>query len=77
MLMRELLMISAWPANERMRPLEVTGGTPLGTARRYPAMRELQFGEWLRADIEAGRIEPPQRTTIWPFFCGRARTAPV
>lgn len=60
-LMRELLMISAWPANERMRPLEVTWVVHHSVRPwRYPAMRELQFGEWLRADIEAGRIEPPQ-----------------
>lgn len=61
-LMRELLMISAWPANERMRPLEVTWVVHHSVRPwRYPAMRELQFGEWLRADIEAGRIEPPQQ----------------
>ncbi len=59
--MDELLMLSAWPASERLRPLEVTWLVRNSVwPWRYPAMRELQFGEWLRADIEAGRIEPPQ-----------------
>src|SRR5690606_28925165 len=26
---------------------------------RYPAKRQMQFGEWLREDIEAGIFEPP------------------
>ena len=73
-LMRELLMISAWPANERMRPLEVTWVVHHSVRPwRYPAMRELQFGEWLRADIEAGRIEPPQEDHDLAILLHQAR----
>lgn len=60
-LMRDLLTISAPPGSDaRLRALEVTV-----VARdeivpwRYPARRELQFGEWLRADLLAGIFEPP------------------
>ncbi len=58
-LMLDLLTLSAWPATERLRPLEVTVLT-LNAVRpwRYPPVREAQFGEWLRADLQAGRIEP-------------------
>ena len=33
---------------------------------RHPARRELQFGEWLRGDLEAGIVEPLLVVTIWP-----------
>lgn len=58
-LMQALLRLSAWPATETLRPLEVTV-LSLGAVRpwRYPAVRELQFGEWLREDLLAGNIEP-------------------
>jgi len=59
-LMTELLTVSAMPAaGTPLRPLEVTV-----VARehvlpwRHPARRELQFGEWLRDDLLAGRFEP-------------------
>ncbi|WP_076592711.1 AadA family aminoglycoside 3''-O-nucleotidyltransferase [Herminiimonas arsenitoxidans] len=59
-LMMELLTVSAWPGSSTSyRPLEVTV-----IAReevipwRYPARRELQFGEWLREELQAGIIEP-------------------
>jgi len=57
----ELLAISAPPgASPRLRALEVT---VLALAHivpwRHPARRELQFGEWLRADLTAGVVEPP------------------
>ncbi|SOZ10198.1 AadA family aminoglycoside 3''-O-nucleotidyltransferase [Cupriavidus taiwanensis] len=58
-LLRELLEVSAPPGSGGpLRPLEVTV-----VARgevvpwRYPATRELQFGEWLRQDIRAGVFE--------------------
>lgn len=43
------------------RPLEVTV-IALAELRpwRHPARRDMQFGEWLRADLLAGRFEPPQ-----------------
>ncbi|CAB3957911.1 Streptomycin 3''-adenylyltransferase [Achromobacter insolitus] len=57
----ELLTVSAPPgASASLRALEVTV-----LARehivpwRHPARRELQFGEWLRADLSAGLMEPP------------------
>ncbi|NUR46155.1 MAG: DUF4111 domain-containing protein [Sphingomonas sp.] len=58
-LMVGLLTASAPPgANEAVRPLEVTvvARTSI-TPWRHPVRRELQFGEWLREDIEAGRFE--------------------
>jgi len=58
-LMTELLTASA-PAgvSEVVRPLEVTIVAQSSiTPWRHPARRELQFGEWLREDIEAGRFE--------------------
>lgn len=58
-LMAELLNASAPPGvNEAIRPLEVTMvARSRITPWRHPVRRELQFGEWLRADIEAGRFE--------------------
>lgn len=59
-LLLELLTVSAPPGNNEIRrPLEVTiichrEVTPW----RYPAKRELQFGEWLRQDLLAGIFEP-------------------
>ena len=57
----ELLAISAPPgASPRLRALEVTVlALPHIAPWRHPARRELQFGEWLRADLEAGVVEPP------------------
>ncbi len=59
-LMRELLAHSAWPGSPgTLRALEVTV-VALGelVPWRYPARREMQFGEWLRGDIKAGQFEP-------------------
>lgn len=61
-LMRELLTVSAWPGSQpASRALEVTV-LVLGDVKpwRYPPRRELQFGEWLRADLLQGLIEAPQ-----------------
>lgn len=58
-LMRALLAYSAPPGSPgALRALEVTV-LALGEVRpwRYPARREMQFGEWLREDIVAGRFE--------------------
>lgn len=59
-LMTDLLSVSAWPVTEgSLRPLEVTVLVHDAVVPwRYPPLRELQFGEWLREDIEHGRIEP-------------------
>lgn len=60
-LMRELLAHSVWPGSPGtpLRALEVTV-VALSEVQpwRYPARREMQFGEWLRDDIVAGRFEP-------------------
>jgi streptomycin 3"-adenylyltransferase len=59
-LFEELLVISAPVGSADGRPLEVTIVVVGDVVPwRHPAMRELQFGEWLRDDIRAGRIPPP------------------
>lgn len=57
-----MLSISARPATRGAgRPLELTMVTLNDIVPwRYPAMRYLQFGEWLREDFEAQKIPPPQ-----------------
>lgn len=59
-LMQNLLAVSAWPgASASLRALEVTvlvHGDVMPW--RYPARRELQFGEWLREDLLRGIAEP-------------------
>lgn len=58
-LMTDLLSLSAWPATTRLRPLEVTVVVRDAVVPwRYPPLRELQFGEWLREELEAGHVEP-------------------
>lgn len=59
-LMRELLRHSAWPGSSTtLRALEVTVVALSELVPwRYPPTREMQFGEWLREDIRAGRLEP-------------------
>lgn len=56
----DLLRASAPPGqSETLRALEVTAVMHDDIVPwRYPARRELQFGEWQRADILAGVLEP-------------------
>ena len=56
----ELLEVSASPGqNKALRALEVTIVVRSDIVPwRYPARRELQFGEWQRSDILAGIFEP-------------------
>jgi predicted nucleotidyltransferase len=55
--MRELLGFSAYPAEGELRPLEATFLVLSDVLPwRHPARRELQFGEWLRAEVEAGMV---------------------
>ncbi|VVE14166.1 Streptomycin 3''-adenylyltransferase [Pandoraea horticolens] len=58
---RELLAHSSPPGSAGLlRPLEVTiVALSELVPWEYPAMREMQFGEWLRTSIEEGYIEPP------------------
>lgn len=60
-LMRALLGVSAPPgADATLRALEVTVLARTAIQPwRHPARRELQFGEWLRPELLAGRFEPP------------------
>lgn len=59
-LLSELLTVSAPPdSNGTWRPLEVTVVAHCEVVPwRYPARRELQFGEWLRQDLLSGIFEP-------------------
>ncbi|QDF01149.1 AadA family aminoglycoside 3''-O-nucleotidyltransferase [Myxococcus xanthus] len=59
-LLMELLSVSAWPmTRESLRPLEVTVVVQDAVVPwRYPPSRELQFGEWLRGELEAGHVQP-------------------
>lgn len=60
-LMRQLLRLSAPPGDAALRPLEVTFLVLSDIAPwQHPARRELQFGEWLRGDVEAGVIAPAE-----------------
>ncbi|KWH62863.1 AadA family aminoglycoside 3''-O-nucleotidyltransferase [Burkholderia anthina] len=60
-LMYDLLAASAPPGHAGgMRALEVTVVAHGDVVPwRHPARRELQFGEWLRRDLEAGIVEAP------------------
>lgn len=59
-LMLDLLGVSAPPGTRKdLRALEVTVVVRGDVVPwRYPATRELQFGEWLRDDLLAGTFEP-------------------
>jgi streptomycin 3"-adenylyltransferase len=59
-LLCDLLRISALPgSHDARRPLEVTVvAYPEVVPWRYPGRRELQFGEWLREDLQDGIVEP-------------------
>lgn len=59
-LMTDLLSVSAWPGSSAtLRALEVTVLVQGDVVPwRYPARREMQFGEWLREDLLRGVVEP-------------------
>jgi streptomycin 3"-adenylyltransferase len=59
-LLLDLLPVSALPGEDKtLRALEVTVIAQNEVVPwRYPARRELQFGEWLRKDLLAGVFEP-------------------
>ena len=60
-LMVELLTVSTPPGSSTsLRPLEVTVlALEHIVPWRYPARREMQFGEWLREDLALGVVEEP------------------
>lgn len=59
-LLLDLLTVSALPGKDKaLRALEVTVITHKEVVPwRYPARREMQFGEWLRKNLLAGKFEP-------------------
>jgi len=61
-LMTDLLSVSAPPGTDAaLRPLEVTIVVRDEVLPwRYPARRELQFGEWLRDELKAGVFDAPE-----------------
>lgn len=74
-LMTELLFVSARPGTDpALRALEIT---ILDISRvkpwRYPARRELQFGEWLRQDILGGIYEPAMTDPDLAILLTKAR----
>ena len=74
-LQRELLTISAPPrTSDHWRPLEVTLlARDQVLPWRYAPRRELQFGEWLRADLEGGIFEDPVRDPDLALLLTQAR----
>uniref|UniRef100_A4XUC2 Aminoglycoside (3'') (9) adenylyltransferase n=1 Tax=Ectopseudomonas mendocina (strain ymp) TaxID=399739 RepID=A4XUC2_ECTM1 len=73
-LMTDLLRLSAWPATAHLRPLEVTLLVHDAVRPwRYRPMRELQFGEWLRDELQAGRFEPAMADHDLAILLSKAR----
>ena len=70
-----LLRISGrWPPIDR-RPVELTVVVQADVRPwRYPPVMDLQFGEWLRADLERGL--PPDPPSPTPDLAPRARDGP-
>lgn len=61
MLTKRLLTVSGRPGAGGARPLEVTVMSAAeALSPGYPPLRDYQYGEWLRAGIEQGRIPQPQ-----------------
>ena len=72
-LMAGLLPLSGAPGGP-LRPLEVTLlALPDVRPWRWPPWRVLQFGEWLRPEIEHGRFEPPQPDPDVALLIAQAR----
>jgi len=74
-LMTGLLSVSAWPGTrDSCRALEVTVLVLDEVVPwRYPPRRELQFGEWLRDDLQAGRVEPAMPDPDLAILLAQAR----
>ncbi|MET5961686.1 aminoglycoside adenylyltransferase family protein [Citrobacter amalonaticus] len=76
-LMQELLSVSAWPGTSTLwRALEVTVVVHTDVVPwRFPPRREMQFGEWLREDILAGKYEPAQQDSDLAILLTQVRSA--
>lgn len=74
-LMLDLLAVSRPPGtNPELRALEVTVLVHDEVVPwRYPARRALQFGEWLRDDLQAGVFEPPMEDIDLAILLTKAR----
>jgi len=74
-LMVDLLKVSAWPGTDpACCALEVTVlARDAVLPWRHPARRELQFGEWLRDDLRAGKFEPPMQDHDLAILLTKAR----
>lgn len=74
-LLLDLLAVSAPPGqSETLRAMEVTVVVHSDVVPwRYPPRRELQFGEWLRADLLAGIFEPAGIDTDLAILLTQAR----
>ncbi|EPQ0970688.1 aminoglycoside adenylyltransferase family protein [Citrobacter farmeri] len=78
-LMQELLLVSAPPGTSMLwRALEVTVVVYADVVPwRFPPRREMQFGEWLREDIHAGKYEPAQQDGDLAILLTQARNASI
>lgn len=78
-LQRALLAVSAPPAaDSALRALEVTVVNLADIVPwRYPAKRELQFGEWLRQDILHQRFELPMQDHDLAILLSKVRQCSV
>lgn len=77
-LMKDLLDVSAWPPTPSLRPLEVTVvARDAVVPWRHAPVRELQFGEWLREDLENERLEPAMPDADLAILLTKARRRSV
>lgn len=78
-LMSSLPGLSAPPGeSERYRALEVTVVRLADVVPwRFPPRREMQFGEWLRDEIAAGRYEPAQEDIDLTILLTKARNRSI
>lgn len=77
-LMKALLGVSApsgvGAQQGGLRPLEVTVLAQSDIVPwRYPALRQMQFGEWLRDDLQSGRFESPMQDHDLAILLTKAR----
>lgn len=76
--MATLLTMSASPGDAGMRALEVTCVVHADIVPwRHPARRELQFGEWLRAEVSAGVIAGPVPDPDLALLLAQARASGI
>ncbi len=78
-LLLDLLTLSAWPGRHpTLRALEVTAVVRSEVVPwRYPPRRELQFGEWLRGDLQAGIFAPALLEADLAILLSQARRSSI